>query len=31
MNVKKLDSQSDVNNQSAQPVDNDLATFIHIV
>ena len=31
MNVKMLDSQSDVNNQSAQAVDNDLATFIHIV
>ena len=31
MNVKKLDSQSDVNDQSAQAVDNDLPTFIHIV
>ena len=28
MNVKKLDSQSDVNNQSAQAVENDLPTFI---
>ena len=28
MNVKKFDSQSDVNNQSAQAVD--LPTFIHI-
>ena len=30
MNVKKLDSQSDVNDQSAQAVDNDLPKFIHI-